>query len=65
MGSADVQITLIPPRDVYPYDQFYAMNAYRDPWDFSIYPRLYKHYDYVRIHVYPSKKMYFSLPKWQ
>ncbi|XP_060595854.1 CD109 antigen-like [Ruditapes philippinarum] len=48
MGSADVQITLIPPRDVYPYDQFYAMNAYRDPWDFSIYPRLYKHYDYFK-----------------
>ena len=48
MGSADVQITLIPPRDVYPYEQFYAMNVYRDPWEHSIYPRLYKHYDYVR-----------------
>ena len=47
-GSADVVLTLIPP-NIYPFNT-YSQNQYRDPWDYSMYPSLYKSYDYVSNH---------------
>lgn len=46
LGSADVVVTLKPP-DVFPYNQYVQQfGQFRDPWDYSIYPQIYKNYDY-------------------
>lgn len=52
LGSADVVLTMIPP-DRYPYNTgTYSVspynNQFRDPWDYSRYPQLYKNFDWFK-----------------
>lgn len=48
-GSADVTLTLVPPNKA-PYLQLLnnPLFANRQPWDFSMFPKLYRHYEYFK-----------------
>jgi len=47
-GNAEVTITMVPPNRP-PYTNYLQnpMFAGRDPWDYSVYPKLSKYYEYV------------------